>query len=133
MKKSIAISLCFLVIISVLFCGKQGTNEQQITSYFRGTVYLNGEPVANTRVRIQLRDSSKYIGGLTWSETKEVTTDENGEFELEFIENISEPHGWTWQASAMHPETGYWTDWVLGGTVTQGESGAGTLTISIND
>jgi len=132
MRKYLIVSLCFLFVMSLFCCGDSGTNSRQIISYFRGTVYVGGTPTPNVRVKIELRDSSKYIGGLTWDVSKEVTTESDGTFELKYVENISEPHGWTWRAQAKHPTTGDWSNWVYGGTVTEGESGAGTLVISLD-
>ena len=59
MKNSIILILSILLITTFFSCSKSDPGGPSVTSYFRGTVTLNGTPVPTTKVKIELRDSSK--------------------------------------------------------------------------
>ena len=129
MKKTPLLFISLFLFFSFFSCKKGSGNNPTISYYFRGTVYLNNIPTPDITVKLGIRDSSKFIGGLDWDENRETKTDSDGKYEFKITETHAEPHGWTWKVRALNPGTGEWTDWIYGGTVTAGKNGAGTLDI----
>ncbi|RKY84693.1 hypothetical protein DRQ09_08245 [candidate division KSB1 bacterium] len=129
MKKFLLLFLSILMVFSFITCKKSSNKSSSVIYYFRGTVYLRNNPAPDVVVNMGFRDSSKIQGGQQWDENKQTKTDSNGKYEFTIKESFESAHGWTWKVRALHPETGNWTDWIMGGTVTPGENGAGTIDI----
>ena len=120
--------LVFFILILVLSCGKSDSNSGKWDYYFQGTVYLRETPTSDVLVNMGYRDTGCQIPS-EWRTEKEMRTDESGKYE--FTMSITNETGFRWRCKAQHPETGFWTEWIEGGTVTAGISGTGTINFNL--
>jgi len=133
MKKYLMLYLALILLVSAFACSKDSGESDLVKFYFRGTIYLRGEPVEGVTVEMEYRDSSGQ-SGVTWiAHNKDAVTDADGKYEfvLEKSVGVSTTSSWTFRIRCLHPEIGSWTDWKLGGSATRGESGAAVLNVNL--
>ena len=129
MKRFVFFSCLILTLSIFMSCGSGDGGTQKWEYYFEGTVYLRGEPATGVTVNMGYRDTGCQIPS-EWRTEKQMDTESDGKFK--FTLSVANETGFRWRARAMHPETGFWTDWTEGGTVSAGVSGTGTINFNLD-